>query len=168
MLGRIIRVLFGFIVACLAVGVATVAFVMTPAELASLPLEIAGDRIASGALWALAAATHSAIFSAPFALLTVAIGEWRGISSWTYYTFAAIVISLIGFLAQYSTEAEAQSWSIVNNYALTAFLTAGFIGGFVYWMLAGRSAGSHPQAGAGQPPRVAMRPTTPTPAAGRK
>jgi hypothetical protein len=139
MLLRILRVLFGFLVACLAAGLTIVLFVYTPAELATS--DIGGDRWAEAGLLALAAATHSAIFAAPFALIAAVIAEWRAVRSWTYYALAGIVITAIGFLAQYSSEASGDI-SIFNNYATLAFLATGFAAGLAYWLVAGRWAGA--------------------------
>src|SRR5690606_17813540 len=92
---------------------------------------------------ALLAATHSAIFAAPFVLVACVLGEWQNIRSVVFYTLAGVVIGLAGFLAQYSAEAVGQP-TIINNYALKAYLTAGFFAGLAYWLFAGRSAGSTP------------------------
>jgi drug/metabolite transporter (DMT)-like permease len=139
-MGRLFRVLVGFIAACLAAGFTKVLFVTTPVELANLPSDVAGDQMAKALNIALAVATQSAIFSAPFALVAAAIGEWRGIRNWAYYAVVGVLIALIGFMAQYSGEAQGQP-TIVNNYAMTAFLTAGFMAGLFYWLFAGRGAG---------------------------
>jgi dipeptide/tripeptide permease len=139
MLGRMIRVVFGFAVACLAAGLTIVLFVTTPVELASTPSNAFSDALSSNGLLALAAATHSAVFAAPFALIGAAIGEWRQLAHWTYYALVGIVIAGLGFLAQYWSEGGAQA-SIVNNYALVAFLTMGFVGGVIYWLVAGQFA----------------------------
>ena len=40
MIGGLFRVLLGFIVACLVAGAATAAFVITPADIATLPAEL--------------------------------------------------------------------------------------------------------------------------------
>ena len=85
MIGGLFRVLFGFIVACLVAGAATVAFVITPADIATLPAELRPDRLSSAGTLSLLAATHSAIFAAPFALIALVIAEWRCIRSWVYY-----------------------------------------------------------------------------------
>jgi len=139
MLGSMIRVLFGFAVACLAAGLTIVLFVTTPVELANTPSNAVSDTLMSNGLLALAAATHSAVFAAPFALIGAAIGEWRRLSHWTYYVLVGIAIAALGFFAQYYSESAAQA-SIVNNYALVAFLTMGFVGGMVYWLVAGQFA----------------------------
>jgi dipeptide/tripeptide permease len=139
MLGRMIRVVFGFAVACLAAGLTIVLFVTTPVELANTPSNAVSDTLSANGLLALAAATHSAVFAAPFALIFAAIGEWRQLAHWTYYALVGIIIAGLGFLAQYMSEGGAQT-SIVNNYALVAFLTMGFVGGMIYWLVAGQYA----------------------------
>jgi hypothetical protein len=140
MIGRLFRILSGFILACLAAGLCKVLFAFTPAELSNLPPEIAGDRLAL----AIPLATHTAIFAAPFALIAIWLGEWRVWRDWAYYAAAAMAIALIGFFAQYSSEADTMGWSILNsNYPLVAFLTTGFVAGLVYWLFSGRLAGHH-------------------------
>jgi hypothetical protein len=140
MIGRLFRILSGFILACLAAGLCKVLFAFTPSELSNLPPEIAGDRLSL----ALPIATHAAIFAAPFALIAIWLGEWRVWRDWAYYAAAAMAIALIGFFAQYSAETEQLGWSILNsNYPLVAFLTTGFVSGLVYWLFSGRMAGHH-------------------------
>lgn len=137
MIGRILRVLFGFIFACLAAGATIVLFVYTPVDLAS----DAGDRVQEAGLLTLYAATHAALFAAPFALIGAAIGEWRAISSWTYYALVGVLIAVIGFLVQYWSEGGTDPASILNSYALSAFLVTGLVAGLVYWLASGRYAG---------------------------
>ena len=153
MISRIVTVLIGFIWACVAAGLTKVLFATTPAEIANLPAEIAGDRIEKVFESAVFAAAQSLVFSAPFALVAAAIGEWQRIRSSTFYAIVGVLIALVGFLAQYSSEIPGQP-SIVNNYALSAFLTAGFVSGLVYWLIAGRAAG-------GPDMRVPMAPLRP-------
>jgi hypothetical protein len=137
MFGRLIRVIVGFVLACLFAALTKVFFAFPPSELANLPTDIAQSRIGL----ALPVATHMAIFSAPFALVAAAFGEWRGWRDWTYYTLAGIGIAVIGFLAQYSSETGIQGWSITNgNYPFVTFLTTGFMGGLAYWLFSGRFA----------------------------
>jgi drug/metabolite transporter (DMT)-like permease len=135
MIERILRMIFGIALACLAAGLTLVLFVYTPPEL----VELKSERLSEAGLLSLAAATHSAVFAAPFALIGAGFGEWRRIGSWMYYVLVAIAIAAIGFLAQYWTEAQGEA-SIVNNYAVTAFLLSGFVAGLVYWLVAGRFA----------------------------
>jgi hypothetical protein len=140
MIGGLFRTLFGFMVACLVAGAATVAFVITPLDIATLPAELRPDRLGSAGTLSLLAATHSAIFSFPFALLAIILAEWRCIRSWVYYAIVGILIASAGFGAEYLNEAGGQP-SIVNSYAIRAYLAVGFLGGLAYWLAAGRRAG---------------------------
>ena len=140
MLGRIFYILISFALACLAAGLTKVLFATTPSELAGLPPDVAADRMSKVFESGIFAGVVSGMFSAPFAAVVAAIGEWRRLRDWTYYAVTGVAIALVGFLAQYSGEPQGAP-TIVNNYALTAFLTAGFVGGVVYWLFAGRTAG---------------------------
>ena len=140
---RLFRVLIGFLIACIAAALTTLLFVVTPVELMGwLSLDDGGERFARFALLWLAATTQSVIFSALFALVALVIAEWRGKRDWIYYANSGILIAMLGFLAQWASEPTGQGWSVVNSsYPLVAFLATGFVGGFVYWMCAGRHAG---------------------------
>ena len=111
------------------------------------------------------AATHSAVFSAPFALVAAAIGEWQSIRSWVYYALAGIAISIAGFIALYSGETSGPN-SIVNQYATIAYLCSGLVGGWVYWLVSGRMAGDEVEINTVRTP-VGTTSTTTTKAAGR-
>lgn len=148
------RVLFGFAVACLVAGAATVAFIVTPAELANLPAEAQPERLGNAGILALLAATHSAIFSFPFALIAVGVGELWRVRSWLYYALAGVVISLGGLAAIYVNEVPEQP-SILNDYALIAFATVGVLAGLAYWLVAGRCAGGRRSTAAPPPPAPA-------------
>ncbi len=150
---RIIRVLFGFALACLAAAATLVLFVYTPAELASLPSGMGADRVTEAGLFALVVTPHVAMFAALPALIGVFIAERRGISSLGYYALVGIAIAALGFLTQHVTETPGQT-TILHNYALTAFLTAGLAGGFVYWLFSGRYVPGR----LGTPPRQTERP----------
>jgi hypothetical protein len=136
MIKAMLRMIAGFVLACLAAGLCLVLFVYTPMEIAT---EHTAERAAEVALLALSAATHGGVFAAPFALIAAAYGEWQGIRSWLYYVLAAVVITAIGFLAQYRTEAAGEA-TIINTYAIVAFLITGCVAGLVYWAAAGRYA----------------------------
>jgi hypothetical protein len=153
MLLSLLRVLFGFVMACLVAGLVQVLFVITPAEIAALEPAAMGERLQGAGLLALLAATHSAVFSAPFALVVTVLGEWQGFRSWIYYSLAGLAIALAGFLAQHTGETTGAT--IVNDYALRAFLATGFSAGFVYWATAGRWAGARREE---KPPTSRMRP----------
>jgi hypothetical protein len=144
--GTILRILIGFAVACVVAGLVTAAFVITPTDISSLPPDQQTDRLSNAVALGLLAATHSAIFSFPFAFLAIAYAEWRSVRSWLYYAVAGIVIGLLGFGAEYLAEKGVVQPSILNDYAARAFLTVGFLGGLAYWLVSGRLAGSMPAA----------------------
>lgn len=160
MFKKLLRVLIGFAVACLGAGLAMVLFVFTPAEIAGLPPDVASDRIGKGLELATFVAVQAALFAAPFALVAAALGEVLRTRDWTYYALAGLVIAGLGFFAQHSTEQTGQP-TIVNNYALTAFLTAGFVGGMLYWIVSGRFAGGRPLEPIQSAPGPVAKPSAP-------
>jgi hypothetical protein len=135
------RVFTGFILACLAAGLVQVLFVETPKELAAIPASDVSAQAQSTLELTLLTATHFAIFSAAFGLIAAGIAEWLGLRSPGYWLAAGMGIALLGFTAQYASEISGQP-SILNNYALQAYLTAGFFGGLVYWLVAGARSGA--------------------------
>jgi hypothetical protein len=80
------------------------------------------------------------VWASPFALGAAALAEARSIRGLSYFLVVATLIALLGFVAQYYSEASGQS-TIINNYAVLAFVAAGLTAGFVYWLLAGRLSG---------------------------
>lgn len=135
MFKTVFRVLSGFLLACLAAGVAQVMFAVGPQE----ALEGDPDRLATILTWMAHTATHSAVFAAPFAFLAAAVSEWQGIRGVVYHLLAGIGIAAAGFAAQYFAQPP-DGESILNGYALAAYGATGLIGGLFYWMFAGRYA----------------------------
>jgi hypothetical protein len=137
----IARVVFGFVLASLAAGLVTVMFVTTPIDVLTEPFEqlpkTAGETIELGLL----AATHLGIFASVFVLIVAILSESFSVRSLTFYLFVGVAISILGFIAQYESEVGGQPTTILNNYAIKAFLTIGFFGGFIYWLAAGQFAG---------------------------
>lgn len=155
----LLRVIFGFVVACLVAGVVTVAFVVTPADVASLAPDAQAERLASAGVLALLAATHSAIFAFPFAIITITVSEiWR-IRSWVYHAVAGTLIAFAGLAAEVAQEVPGQP-SILNNYAAAAFLAIGVLSGSAYWLVAGRGAGGR-RKDAAEPPASDPAPSEP-------
>ena len=72
------------------------------------------------------------------ALLVVLIGELASIRSATYYVAGGgAALAAIPLLAQIG---KTGSFVLPEQIVWLVFATAGFAGGFVYWLLAGRSA----------------------------
>ena len=153
MLLRVLSTIGAYVLACIAFAVVLVAFVFTPAELASLPAGV-GGRISMAGFQVLASSIQVVIFAAPMALVATAMAEWRGIDEWFYYAVVGLLIAIVGFLAQYVSELQGAP-TIVNNYAFTAFLTGGFAAGIVYWLVAGRHAAARRRAAEAEVARAA-------------
>jgi len=157
---RSIRALIGFVLACFATALTLVLFVYTPAELASLPSDMTVERLTEAGTFALAITPHVAAFAALPALIGVTFGETRGIAAWTFYALVGIGIAALGFLVQHFTEAPDQP-TILRNYALIAFLTAGLAGGLVYRLFSGRAV-IRAQRPLAPPPTASMADPPPT------
>lgn len=130
MLVSLIRFVFGFLAAMLVAGVVQVLFVAG----SDLVSGISAARLQSLGLLTLLAATQSAVFSAPFAILAALVAAWLPVRSLAYFAAVGVAIALAGFFAQYIGEAGADT--ILNRYALAAYVTSGFAGGLVYGRLA--------------------------------
>jgi hypothetical protein len=135
MVGRIIRVVLGFLVASFVAGLVLVLFVNTPAEMPDWPSE----RYAETGMWALAVGTQVAIFASTFAFIGAVYAEWRGIASATYSIILGLLIAMIAFASHYAGEG---SGGDVSTYALSAFIVTGIVAGYVYWYVSGRFAGA--------------------------
>ncbi|MEL6374527.1 MAG: hypothetical protein AAFR04_11230 [Pseudomonadota bacterium] len=144
MIGRLVRILIGFVLASLAAGLATVSFVVPPTQvLGELGLVLGGasaDQLMLFLRLVLSVAVQTALFGGTFVLIGVLFAEWRQIGSLTYYLLLSLGVALLGFATWYVIEPPGDV-TIVNNYALTAFLTSGFLAGLVYWLISGRFAG---------------------------
>ncbi len=137
MFSTIFRVLFGFILACVVAGFTTVLFALGPAEISSGD----PDRISKMMELVALTATHSAVFAAPFALLSAAISEWQEVRSFIYHVLTGLGIATAGFTAQYFSETPGAP-SVANQYPLLAYGVTGLTAGIVYWLFAGRRAGA--------------------------
>jgi hypothetical protein len=84
-----------------------------------------------------ASAVAPALTALP-ALIAVVAGEVLKMRSWVYYVLAGGA-SLLAIPLLAGT-AEAGSAAIPAGEYMTIFATAGFSGGFVYWLLAGARA----------------------------
>jgi hypothetical protein len=155
------RAAFGFALASIAAGLVTVMFVDTPVDVLAQSASRLPQTASETLDLALLTATHSAIFAAAFMLIAAGLGEWLSIRSLAFYLTTGMGIALLGFIAQFSSEVAGQP-TILNNYALKAFLTAGFFGGFVYWLASGQFAGRAPEvtntATSAEPPALPVAP----------
>ncbi|MCH9764767.1 MAG: hypothetical protein K0U34_02060 [Alphaproteobacteria bacterium] len=139
MLASVARILFGLIVACLVAGLVQTAFVVTPADLAGLSADALPSGLANAGLLSLFAATHSAIFVAPFGIIAAALAEWQQVRQLLYYALVGIAIAMAGLFALHLSEVG--GLSILNPYAMVAYFMTGLAAGSAYWLVAGRFAG---------------------------
>ena len=127
MLVSLIRFFLGFVAAVLVAGVVQVAFVAGTDVLS-------GARLQGLGLLVLLAATQSAVFSAPFAILAAMVAASQPIRSLVYFAAVGLAIGLAGFVAQYVGEAGPET--ILNRYALAAYVVSGLAAGLAYWYVA--------------------------------
>jgi hypothetical protein len=125
----IVRFTLGFAAAALTAGAVQALFV---AGADGLVLDSA--RLESLGLLTLLAATQSAVFALPFAVLAALVAGWLPIRSPLYFVACGVLIALAGFSAQYVSEAGAQT--IYNSYALAAYVTSGLAAGLMYVLVA--------------------------------
>ena len=138
-LSRFFIVLFSLILALVVAGIALAVGVMAP-ELITLT----SDPVEKFMFFSLAffAASFAGATAFVPAVVLIAIAETFDIRSIFYY---AIGGALIGALAWYSADLSVQLENTTDispvTYGLQLVAAAGIIGGFVYWLLAGRKAG---------------------------
>ena len=125
---KLLKVMAGFALACIVGALVQVLYVSTPVELAALPASELPTTAGTTLISVLKAATHIAIFSLAFAFIAAGIAHWLGVHSLGYWLVIGIGIAMLGFFAQYASEVPGKL-SILNNYALQSFLTAGLFGG---------------------------------------
>ena len=135
---RIPKVLFAFLIA-LAVTFSLVALgsVMSDSDLSMT------ERIQFFGGAFLATATGPAI-ALVMSLAAVALAEMKGIRSVLYYVIGGLII---GFVTSWSVDLSPALENTTDiapiTFAKTIATVAGGIGGLVYWLTAGRSAGRH-------------------------
>ncbi len=152
MLRSFVRILLGFLFACLAAGIVQLLFVQGLSDLAGASADEAKARLSEAAVTVLAIATHSALFAAPLAFVAAAAGEWLRLRRALFYILAAAGIAGFGFYAEFQSE-PAGAPTILNAYAGLAYATTGIIAGWVYWYVAGQFAGGGEEPSKPQPRR---------------
>lgn len=140
-LAAIARIIFGLVVACLVAGLVQTLFVVTPLDLLGAGSDALASALANAGLLSLFAATHTAVFVAPFGLIAAVLGEWQHVRQLLYYALIGIVIAMAGLFALHL--GEQGSLTILNPYAMVAYFMTGLFAGFTYWLVAGRFAGGH-------------------------
>jgi hypothetical protein len=130
----IVRIMFGFIAAVLVAGAVQVMFVAGADGIFGGGLDGLAARLQDLGLLTLLAATQSAVFAAPFIFLAAAVASWLPIRSAPFFVLVGVAIALAGFFAQYV--GEGRTHTILNRYALAAYVVSGVLAGLVYWLVA--------------------------------
>jgi MFS family permease len=156
----LVRIIAGFVLASIAAGFVMVMFVNTPAEVLTQPARQLPETAEHVLNLTLLSAIQSALFAAVFVLIVAVVGELFSIRRPIFYLLFGVVIAFLGFVAQYMSETLGDP-TVLNGYALAAFLTSGLLGGFVYWLAAGQFAGRAPGASSGSDARSTDRSAKP-------
>lgn len=137
-LGRVIWLPFAFLLAVLAAG-----FVLVSLGQERVVQGLAGrrpDEVPLGAAWDLlkVARTLFSLQTLLPALLLVIVGEVARIRQSMYYVLGGgAALAAVPMVAKFMDGSSVVGGSVVLWQVLA---TAGFTGGFVYWLLAGRNA----------------------------
>jgi hypothetical protein len=136
---RFFVILFSLIFAILAAGIALAIGIMAP-ELFS----VSSDPVEKFMFFAAAFFATSFAGATAFvpAVILVAIAETFDIRSIFYYAIGGgLIAALAWFSSDISLRLENTTDISPVGYGLQLVAAAGIIGGFVYWLLAGRKAG---------------------------
>jgi hypothetical protein len=150
MLLSVVRTLAGFTLASFAAAATLVLFVYAPGDLAGLRADFSGARLSEAGYFALVITPWVALSAALPALVGVLVAETYRLAGWPFYVLVGLATAFAGFFVQHSSGSRGAP-GIFEAYALIAFLTAGLIGGLVYWAFSGRYVAS--AAGTGAAPK---------------
>ena len=154
LIGRLFVVLFAFLVACFVAGMIVVGAIMFPefSDLGAGPVDSGVLNVVLG---------FGFIFVSGFALvpamIVVAITEAFYIRSALVYAVGGGLVGLACYLGLVPFDTEQLRFEGIVRRHLEIMTGAGIIAGFVYWMIAGRSAG------AWRVPPPVLRPPPPMP-----
>jgi len=138
-LSRFFVILFSLLFALLAAGIALAIGVMAP-ELISVSSDpIEKFMFFAGAFFATWLAVAAAFVPA---VIVITIAETFDIRSIFYYAIGGgLIAAVVWYMADISVQLENTTDLSPIGYGLQLVAAAGIIGGFVYWLLAGRKAG---------------------------
>src|SRR3954454_20468823 len=154
LIGRLFVILFGFLAACLAAGMIVIGAVLYPefSDLATGPIDQSAINIVLG---------FGFIFPSGFALLpaliVVLITEAFYVRSVLAYAVGGAIVGAACYLGLIPFDPATMHFEGIVRRHLEIMTGAGIVAGFVYWLIAGRSAGAWRE-----PPRP-LRPPPPLP-----
>jgi len=133
------RVLTGLTVAMLVAAAIKVVHVITPASFIGLSSAEALGRLLRFADLTAVTATQQALFVLPLAVIAASVMEVNRARGLITSAVLGVVLAMAGFLVQWTGENAERT--ILNDYALRAYMIEGFFAGIAYWLVAGRFAG---------------------------
>lgn len=139
---NLLRYLFlipiGYLAACCAAGWVTSVGIYG----SRFDIEVVGFFIGNAIVSAGGAATY-AFLPTLVAIITAEIRAWRSVIFWMIFGGLAGLFIYLGPYAAQRVPGD-------NDYRLV-FAAAGFVGGFVYWLIAGRLSGERSATGSAPP-----------------
>lgn len=138
LIGRIVLVLVAFIIAAICAFSALIFFTssMLNEVVFDRPPEYVDPYFIADYFAVLLLLGSGVMIASAVTVVAVIVGEVANIRSWIYY----VGISGLAFAATPIIAAYPGDIAFPNSELLTMCASAGFVGGFVYWLLAGRSA----------------------------
>jgi hypothetical protein len=140
---HLLRMLLGYLAAVVAAAVTVSAILAfnrsTPPDLANAStITVLLDTLDGFAAVSVFAAMFIAVFAFPVWLIIVAIAEWRAIQNPAVYALAGMIAAVPLLIAKSADEPNKLAFWLMG-------LFAGFVGGLVYWAIAGRRSGNWKQ-----------------------
>jgi hypothetical protein len=152
LLGRILVVIFAFLLACVAAALVVTFALLLPGWTELIDPQPGRQSVA---VMVGLSATFISIYAMLPAMLVIALAEGFRLRSVLFYALAGAALALFSaygwdlrFLRSHTDDLGGRGVEIMA--------AVGIVGGFVYWMLAGRNAGRWrpPPAGTGAAPSV--------------
>jgi hypothetical protein len=153
LLARIFVVFFAFVLACVAAAAVTTFALLLPGW--SALIDRPPDQQSIAVMVGLSAAFFSIYAMVP-AMLVIAIAEGFRLRSVFFYTLAGAALALCsayGWDLQLLRSADED----LGTRGAEIMAAVGIVGGFVYWAIAGRNAGSWRKPAAEVPPARSVR-----------
>jgi hypothetical protein len=137
---HLLRMVIGYIAAVVAAAIAASLMLMALSDfsLGSEPSFILArilDALGTFAALSIFASLFIVVSAFPVWAISVLIAEWRNIRSRNMYLIAGVLAACPFLIAKSLSEPDLISFRIT-------VLLAGLVGGYVYWRIAGRSAGT--------------------------
>ena len=138
-LGRLITVTFSYVIACVAAGLIVAGSYVVQAYMAG-PVDFPRSQIFAETLYVSGlVATFVAVYAFAPAILAIVVAEVFAIRRALYYVIAGGLAGLLGYAGFNARGLIEGAPELGSDLLLVA--AAGFVAGFVYWVLGGRSAG---------------------------